>query len=65
MDVRSYANGNSKEGKQLLFIVLLAGGVITILNYVNNRKKTKLEIEKLNIEIEQMEEQNKKQHPNG
>ena len=65
MDVRNYADGKTKQGQQLLFIVLVAGGLITILNYVNNRKKTKLEIEKLNMEISKMEADNKRQHPNG
>lgn len=65
MDVRNYANGDSKQGRQLLYIVLVAGGFVAILNYFGNRKKTKLEIEKLNMEIQQMEADNKRQHPNG
>jgi len=65
MDVKNYANGDSKQGRQLLFIVLVAGGLITIFNYFSNRKKTKLEVAKLQMEIEKMEAQNKLQHPNG
>jgi hypothetical protein len=66
MEVKNYANGDSKQGRQLLYFILVGGGVLTILKYfLSDRKKARLEITKLNMEIEKMEQQNKTQHPNG
>ena len=65
IDVKNYAKADSKNGKQLLFLISVLGGVALIGNFYYNRKKSKLEMQKLNMEIEQMENRNKAQHPNG
>lgn len=65
MNVSSYTNAKSEKGKQLLFLVSVLGSIALIGNFYYNRKKSKLEMEKLNMEIEQMQERNKIQHPKG
>ena len=62
-DIKSYTNGNSKNGKQLLFVILVLSGTFAIINYISTRKKTKLEVAKLQLEIDNLNAQNKKQHP--
>ena len=65
-------NVNSEKSKQLAWIFTVIGGiavgttaVITFLKFKSEKKKAKLEIEKLNMEIEQMKELDKTQNPKG
>jgi mannitol-specific phosphotransferase system IIBC component len=65
-------NVNSEKSRQLAWIFTVIGGiavgttaVITFLKFKSEKKKSKLEIQKLNMEIKQMQERNKAQHPKG
>lgn len=64
-NVTEYAKADTKNGKQLLFIISILGGIALIGGFVINKRKSNLEMQKLNLEIEQMRRDNAKQHPNG
>lgn len=64
-DIKSYTNGNTSQGKQLLFVVLVLSGAFAIVNYISTRKKTKLEVSKLKLEIDNLKKENQQQHSIG
>jgi hypothetical protein len=64
-NVTEYAKADTKNGKQLLFIISILGGIALIGGFIVNKRKSNLEMQKLNLEIEQMRRDNAKQHPNG
>ena len=64
-NVTEYAKADTKNGKQLLFIISILGGIALIGGFIINKRKSNLEMQKLNLEIEQMRRDNAKQHPNG
>ena len=64
-NVTEYAKADTKNGKQLLFIISILGGIALIGGFIVNKRKSNLEMQKLNLEIDQMRRDNAKQHPNG
>lgn len=65
VNVTEYAKADSKNGKQLLFIISMLGGIALIGGFIINKRKSNLEVQKLNLEIEKMRRDNARQHPNG